>query len=177
MGRVFYFVFGLLVLVLLSACAQSTPEPVTYTVEMTEYAFTPNTFEARVGQQVTFELANNGALEHEIMFGRDVMVMDNRPAGYQHDMFEEAGVEPMVMMMESMEEGEHEEGEGQVEGDEHDETEVHQGFMVHLPKTGDKGTLSFTVTKEMEGEWEIGCFLLDGVHYTAGMKGTFVVKP
>jgi uncharacterized cupredoxin-like copper-binding protein len=29
----------------------------------------------------------------------------------------------------------------------------------------------------MVGEWEIGCFSQDGVHYDAGMKGTFVVSP
>jgi hypothetical protein len=29
----------------------------------------------------------------------------------------------------------------------------------------------------MVGEWEIGCFSLDGVHYTSGMKGTIIVNP
>lgn len=159
------------VAVVLSACAQKTPEPVTYTIDMTEYSFAPDTIEARVGQQVTLELVNNGTLEHEIMFGRDVMMMENRPNGYQHDMFDEAGIEPGVMMMESMEEGEHQEEGG------HEEGEDHQGFMVLLPKTDDRATLTFTVTKDMEGEWEMGCFLLDGVHYAAGMKGKFVVKP
>ena len=171
MRRIIYMIFGLVVLVIVSACAQSTPDPVTYSIEMAEYSFTPNTFEARVGQQVTFELVNNGALEHEIMFGRDVMMMDNRPISYQHDMFQEAGIEPAVMMMESMQEVEHTEESG------HDEGEDHQGFMVLLPKTDDRATLSFTVTEDMVGEWEMGCFLLDGVHYNAGMVGKFVVKP
>jgi hypothetical protein len=28
------------------------------------------------------------------------------------------------------------------------------------------------VTEEMIGEWEMGCFSLDGVHYTSGMVGS-----
>lgn len=170
MRQVIYILFGLIALLLVSACAQSSPEPVTYSIEMAEYSYTPNTFEAKVGQQVTFELVNNGALEHELMFGRDVMMMDNHPSGYQHDMFDEARIEPAVMMMESMEEGEHQEEAG------HDDGVDHQGFMVVLPKTNDRATLSFTVTEDMLGEWEMGCFLLDGVHYTAGMVGKFVVE-
>ncbi len=61
---------------------KQTSEPVTYTIEMSKYAFTPNTIEAKVGQQVTLELVNNGTLEHEIMFGRDTMMMEDRPNGY-----------------------------------------------------------------------------------------------
>ena len=152
--------------ILLAACAKQTPEPVTYTIEMSEYAFSPNTIEATVGQQVTLELENKGTLEHEMMFGRDVMMMNNRPAGYQSDMFQMANVEPQVMMQESMS-GMGESGQGA----------DHTGFMVILPKTGDKATLTFTVTKDMQGEWEIGCFSQEGVHYDAGMKGKFVVKP
>lgn len=166
----------LLVLILsvfiVAGCASKTPEPVTYTIEMTEYAFTPDRLEAKVGQQVTLELLNKGQLPHEIMFGRDVMMMENRPSGYQQDMFELAGIEPTVSMM--MVDAEHSEEEGHAEGDNHGEEE-HHGFMVLLSKTGDKATMTFTVTEEMVGEWEIGCFELDGVHYTAGMIGTFIV--
>jgi len=162
-----YYLMLVIIVALLSACAQKTPEPVTYTIEMTEYAFSPSTIEAKVGQQVTLNLVNKGSLEHEIMFGRDVMMMENHPNGYQHDLFTEAGIEPEVMMMESMEgmEGMEEEEEG------------HVGFMVHLPKTGDQATMTFTVTKEMVGEWELGCFELDGVHYQSGMVGKFIVNP
>jgi hypothetical protein len=37
--------------------------------------------------------------------------------------------------------------------------------------------VTFTVTEEMVGEWEIGCFLLEGVHYDSGMVGKFIVSP
>jgi plastocyanin len=153
--------------ILVAACAQQTPEPVTYTIQMSEYAFTPDTIEAKVGQQVTLELVNNGTLEHELMFGRDVMMMDNRPNGYRSDMFLMANVEPQVIMMDEGMSGMGESVHGA----------GHTGFMLVLPKTRDKATLTFTVTENMQGEWEYGCFSQEGVHYDAGMKGKFVVKP
>lgn len=158
---------------LLSACGgAATPEPLVMTIEMSEYAFSPEQIEVQVGQDVTLNLVNVGELEHEIMFGRDVMQVDGRPAGYMVDMFEMADVEPMVEMQEGMEMGdEHEEDEA-----EHDEDD-HAGFMVFLPAGNDTATLSFTVTEDMVGEWEIGCFELEGVHYDAGMRGTLIVNP
>lgn len=36
--------------------------------------------------------------------------------------------------------------------------------------------ISDTVTEDMIGEWEVGCFLQDGVHYDAGMHGTLIVR-
>jgi plastocyanin len=156
------------VAVVLAACGGQEPEPVTYQVEMSEYAFSPNTLEAKVGQEVTIELTNSGLLEHELMIGRDVMMMDNRPNGFEHDMFGDAGVEPVVAMpaME-MQEGEHSEDEAGHE---------HEGFMVALPaESMENATITFTVTEDMVGEWEMGCFLQEGVHYDAGMKGKFIV--
>jgi hypothetical protein len=94
---------------------------------MTEYAIKPAVLEVKVGQPVTIDVINSGALEHELMFGRDVKMMVNNPEGYQHDMFTEAGVEPKVMnqgMAAHMDMGTHSGG--------------HSGFMVTLPKTGDR---------------------------------------
>jgi len=55
-------------------------------------------------------------------------------------------------------------------------TEEHGGFMVSLPGMGNQiGTMSFTVTEEMLGEWEFGCFEQEGIHYEQGMYGTMVV--
>ncbi len=148
-----------LALLLVACGGGATPEPVTYEIVMTEYSFTPAALELKVGQQVTLNLVNNGQLQHEIMFGRKVMMMNNRPAGYQTDMFEAGGVTPEVHQeMMPMEE----------------EEEAHVGFMVVLP-VGGKATLTFTVTDNMVGEWEMGCFEQDGVHYDAGMKGTVTV--
>jgi plastocyanin len=156
---------------LLAACAggqpesSPKPEPVKYTVEMTEYTFQPNEIQAKVGQEVTIELANSGVLEHELMIGRDVKMANNRPDGYEQDMFASADVEPMVIggQGDSMDMSGH--------GSEH------TGFMVIVPNGSEKATVTFTATEDMVGEWEIGCFSQDGVHYDAGMKGKFVVSP
>jgi plastocyanin len=162
---------------ILAACSsQAPPEPLEMTIDMTEYAFTPADLEFQVGQEVTLHLTNSGALEHEIMFGREVMMTDGMPNGYMVDMFESAGVEPVVTV-EKSEDGEHEEDE-HVEGDEHTEEDehAHSGFMVKVPVSHDTYTMSFTVTEDMVGEWEIGCFLLDGVHYNSGMVGALTVE-
>ena len=179
---------------LIAACSsQAPPEPISVDIDMTEYAFEPAELEFRVGQEVTLRLSNSGALEHEIMFGRDVMMTDGRPNGYEIDLFENTGVEPVVeveMSGDSSHEGEvlaemdeHNEEEQHTNGDEHEEGEeqmeeehAHSGTMVQLPVSSDVYTMSFTVTEDMLGEWEIGCFLLDGVHYTSGMVGSLMVR-
>jgi uncharacterized cupredoxin-like copper-binding protein len=147
---------------LLVACGGgASSEPVSYTIDMAEYTFTPNTLELKVGQEVTLNLVNKGALQHEIMFGREVMKTNNRPAGYQEDMFAAGGVQPEVTQS-AMPEEEVEEG--------------HSGFMVVVP-VGAQATVTFNVTEGMVGDWEMGCFEQDGVQYDAGMKGPVSVTP
>lgn len=146
---------------ILVSCVSQTPEPVAFTIEMSEYAYAPENIEVKVGQQVTLNLVNKGQLAHEIMFGREVMMMDGHPNGYQHELFDEAGVEPMMT--------------GRMEDHGHDSMD-HEGFMVQLSGAGEETSMTFTVTKEMLGEWEMGCFELDGVHYTQGMTGKFIVS-
>jgi len=154
------YVAGLLLVVgiILAACGGGTPEAVSYDIDMNEYSFSPAKLDFKVGQEVTLNLTNSGQLQHELMIGRDVMQMDNRPAGYQVDMFEAGGVEPQVTHV----------GEPEEEG------EMHSGFMVPVPVPG-SAMMKFTVTEGMLGEWEMGCFEQDGVHYDAGMKGTVTV--
>lgn len=197
MKKIFWITLLAAIPLILAACgSQAPPEPLDISIDMTEYSYSPADLEFRVGQEVTLHLANSGSLEHEIMFGRDVMMTDGRPNGFMVDMFESAGVEPVVTV-EMSEGGEHEDDE-HTEGDEHTEDEhmdeedehmegmdgdehmeegehAHSGFMVTVPAAKDTYTMSFTVTEDMLGEWEIGCFLLDGVHYNSGMVGTLNV--
>ena len=72
----------------LVACGGGTPKSVSYDINMTEYAYAPENLQFKVGQEVTLNLINSGQLQHEVMFGREAMEMDNRPAGYMEDMFE-----------------------------------------------------------------------------------------
>jgi len=86
-----------------------------------------------------------------------------RVTGFEMDMFEMAGVEPMVMGgMGNMDQGMDMEHGG--------------GFMVDMPMGTDNTTVSFTVTADMVGEWEIGCFEDEGQHYDDGMKGKLIVS-
>ena len=161
MLRINLSILVFLAVVVLSACSSQKAEPVSITIDMSEYAYSPETIQVKVGQEVTLEMLNNGVLAHELMIGNQVKMTENRPSGYEQDFFEVAGVEPVVTG-------------GEVEEGEHGH---HEGFMLMLPKTGDKASMTFTVNKKMVGDWEIGCFEQEGVHYTAGMKAKLVVEP
>lgn len=154
-------------LVALSACGPSTPEALVMDISMAEFNFTPDVIEAKVGQQVTLNLTNRGALQHEIMFGRNAMMMDGQPNAYEMDMFSMAGMDPSVTFSAGMED-DMMMGEAGME---------HGGFSVILPPGQQAAQMTFTVTEDMVGEWEFGCFEQDGVHYTAGMTGMMVVTP
>lgn len=214
------FFVGLLIGIILSGCTSSSSEPASsaptvslkvapleVTIEMSEYQFSPAEIEAKVGQDVTLTLVNVGALEHELMIGKDVEMHDGHPSGYEIDMFRTADIIPTVhgggMLMAhdeaghqaegdmAMAEDDHEEGMA-MEGDEHEEGMAMEGedhadgmtmnlegegaLMVMMPVDAETTTVSFTVTEDMIGEWEMGCFQLDGVHYNSGMVGTFTVK-
>ena len=150
--------YPILAALLFVACAgtEPQPEPVTIHIDMAEYSFEPAAIQLQVGQQATLELANNGQLDHEILIGRDVLRVNNRPAGYQTDFFETAGLQPEVS--------------------ENAEVEQEEGGLAIIAAPGETITLTFPVTGEMAGQWEIGCFEQEGVHYDAGMKGTLTVQ-
>ena len=67
-----WILVALVVVVALSACGGSptpTPPPAikTFAVEATDFAFAPNSFTAKVGDEVTFNVTNKGALEHNFV--------------------------------------------------------------------------------------------------------------
>jgi hypothetical protein len=55
----------------------------------------------------------------------------------------------------------------------------HEGVMVIMEgnQAETVATVTFMVTEDMVGDWEIGCFTDNGTHYDQGMKGTLVVSP
>ena len=203
------FTIGLL---LLTGCGDSAhPESVNITIEMDEFSYLVHEFDLKdfkVGQEVTLTLVNVGVLEHEIMFGREMVAGGNgMPMGYEIDFFDHAGVEPILEVTEEVDHDDHgdemvadehaeeeemhaddhgeemvadEHEEEDMHADDHSEEEMdhdeaesdghgHSGFMVTLAPGAEGYTIQFTITEEMIGEWEIGCFLLEGVHYTSGM--------
>jgi len=54
---------------LISACGGSSvpPSAKTLSVTATEFAFAPNVFEAKVGEDLTFSIENNGTLDHNFV--------------------------------------------------------------------------------------------------------------
>lgn len=138
--------------VLLTACGG--PPPLEATIEMDEYSYTPNELELEVGQEVTLTLVNVGEIDHELMIGQGVSIdSEGRPSNFRVEFFANAGVTPEIS------------GGGTLEGN-----------MVVQPAGSDPTTIQFTVTKDMLGTWEMGCFEENGLHYTSGMTGTITVR-
>ena len=165
--RLYRYGLGFLLLAMLAAACTTQPvEPVQFTVEMSEYAYSPAEIEVEVGQEVTLDLVNTGALAHEVMIGRDMAQTDGHPGGYAVDFFETAGIEPHVTG-----------GMGGMDAHDSEHSDHSGAFMVSLPAGPETASITFKVTKAMVGEWEIGCFEQEGVHYAAGMVGTLIVKP
>lgn len=199
MRKVSFALVGAL-FILLAACSTAPPEPIEITILMDEYSFDPSDIELRVGQEVTIIMVNQGALDHEFMIGQNVDYNANlQPTGYEVDFFAAGGVSPTVsgggMLMdhsevhgdEAMEGMDHsEDAMGDMDPaedtgeDEHADEAMASGEpmnvnMVMQPVGSDPTVITFTVTEAMLGDWEIGCFELDGVHYTSGMTGTLTV--
>ncbi len=57
----------ILLAVLLSACAGGSAPAAQITVNMTEFAFTPNVINVSAGQPVELTLINDGAVEHDFV--------------------------------------------------------------------------------------------------------------
>ena len=197
--------------VLLLASCSGSSKTVEVTIDMLEYAFDPQTLSFKVGDEVVITVTNSGEEPHEILFGRNVVILDNgQPDGYEVDLFILTGVEPVVSGLNNdHDDDDHDEGEDHDDaGDDHDEGEEHddaedthddegeehddaedthdddddghehayEGYMWSLDVGDDFYTISFTVTEEMVGNWEIGCFWSDGGHYEEGMIGFLTIN-
>jgi uncharacterized cupredoxin-like copper-binding protein len=65
-------VLGLVAVLALAACngggaatpTSSAPAGKTYSVDATEFAYSPNTFTAKVGEKITFNVTNKGTIDH-----------------------------------------------------------------------------------------------------------------
>ena len=148
-------------------------------VNMTEYGFGSDVIEVRAGQTVEFLLKNSGDLDHEFMIGREVTAtMGGMATGFEHDFFE--GLMPIVdppeavMDMESMDMDMDDMDMDDMDMDDMDmdgHDDHHHGFMVVLAP-GATVTVTVTIPDDALGDWEIGCFLDKGTHWSSGMHAT-----
>jgi uncharacterized cupredoxin-like copper-binding protein len=197
--------------VLLAACGGAAPPAPTATptldpvnpvinIGLTEYSFTPDRIELTVGQHVTLHIVNHGAIDHEIMIGRNPLRAEDGTLGdgFEHDFFALANPtvegDASVMGMPGMEmdmgddsgdmameatptsEMAMDDGEMAMDGD-HMEEDMNGGMVMFEPQQ--EATVTFDVTEDMLGTWTLGCFELSSgqVHFDEGMVGVLVVFP
>lgn len=199
-----------LVMVLAACGAAGTPAPTAtptldpdnpvINIGLTEYEFTPGRIELTVGQHVTFHVVNHGAIDHEIMIGRNPLRGDDGSLGdgFEHDFF--ALANPSVdgdvtvmgmptgmdmsgdsgeMAMDSTPTPEMAMGDssGGMDMGGEDMEGMNGGMVMFEPSK--EATISFDVTEEMLGTWTLGCFELSSgrVHFDEGMAGILTVFP
>ncbi|MCL1602062.1 MAG: cupredoxin domain-containing protein [Actinomycetia bacterium] len=171
-------ILALAVVLVAAACGgDSAAEPDdsgNITIDLSEFSFSPDGLNLKVGDTVTITLRNTGEKPHEWMIGRDVDTDEGFPDGFHENFFDDVmgiAVAPEDAAM----------GQSDMDMDSTDTTvaamedEMGHGFMVMRPP-GEQATVTFTVTEDQIGEWEMACFEEDGAHYDDGMKGKVTVE-
>ena len=133
-------------------------EPMQLRIEMGEFYFQVEGQEQndaivlQAGQPYELLFANVGTMEHEVLIGRELLVEDGVPDGYETNLFDAVVIDlyedDWMVRMTGMIEFELEEGESLA--------------------------MLVTVPEDLVGTWEIGCFIPG--HYQAGMKAPFVIE-
>ncbi len=135
-----------------------TDERVVVRIEMGEFYFQVEGHERNepivllAGQKYEIVFANVGMMEHEVLIGRDVVLAEGMPDGYEVNLLDAIEVDVV--------------GEGWEVGT--------SGFVEVELEAGETVVLHFTLPDEAIGTWEIGCFIPG--HYQAGMLAPFVVE-
>lgn len=133
-------------------------EPTQVRIEMGEFFFQVDGQEQneaivlQAGQPYELVFANVGSVEHEVLIGREVVVEDGVPDGYETNLLD-------AIVMDVFE----------------DDWMVRMSGMIEFElEEGEALTMLVTVPEDLVGTWEIGCFIPG--HYQAGMKAPFVIE-
>lgn len=123
-------------------------------VTMQEFTFTPSTIEVPAEEDVELVLRNEDNVAHDFQAGRAVMEADDRPVGFEQDLFEGVAVEVEPRSARAMVDGQR---------------------VISVPPGGEV-QLRFRLPADKAGEWRIGCFHAGGCHYVAGLHGDLIVE-
>ena len=133
-------------------------EPTQIRIEMAEFYFQVEGQEQneaivlQAGQPYELVFANVGTTEHEVLIGREVVVEDGVPDGYETNLLD-------AVVMDVSE----------------DDWMVRMSGLIEFElEEGEALTMLVTVPEDLVGTWEIGCFVPG--HYQAGMKAPFVIE-
>ncbi len=114
------------------------------------------TFRVSAEKTVGIHIQNDGAMLHEVMFGRGVAYEDGTPDGFEVSLFEDVAADVFVFDPVKIEVAT-EHGLSELEIDADGELWIRAKFPA-----------------EMKGEWEIACFVPG--HFESGMKATLVIE-
>ena len=162
-------------------------------ISMFEYQFEPAEIHLKAGTTVTFVLTNDGGTAHELMAGHEVHTEDGHPHGFESDFFDTVSnlsIDPPDALETSMEGMDDESMDdmasdttmgdmasdttmGDMGDDEH--MDMDMGVMVGR-EPAETARITFTLTDESVGEWDMGCFEEEGEHWGKGMKGKIIVE-
>jgi len=143
-----------------------------FTIELTEFAYSPSNVTFPAGETVTLTLKNTGTIPHEFMLGGDAM----GEGGYMEDLLGQ--LDPEVIsgrgyIVEGLESADHSDGEEDNVDPASDAANKAHGAEIEL-EPGGEITLRLTIPADAAGSYEMGCFLPG--HYEAGMKGTVTIE-
>ena len=133
-------------------------EPMQLRIEMGEFYFQAEGQEQneaivlQAGQPYELVFANVGTVEHEVLIGRELLVEDGVPDGYETNLLDAVVTDVYE-----------------------DDWMVRMTGMIEFElEEGESITMLVTVPEDLVGTWEIGCFIPG--HYQAGMKAPFVIE-
>lgn len=114
----------------------------------------------QAGQHYQLVFENVGVMQHEVLFGRDLVKENGRPAGYRTNLLEDIEVEIVAVQT--------------VGGKTRQLMVEANGFEELYLDPGASLALGFELPAAAKGRWELGCFIAG--HYEGGMKLDLIVE-
>lgn len=166
----------------------SHPPTVQIQIRYQEDRFDPGEIVLYVGQDVTLTMTNTDTFTHDFVIGRNVVIRDGAPIGFETDFFADVEIAydmeggNVLFLPSDLEMMTDPSIQPFFVGHPLD---YHGDLMILTPSEylEDKGVFAraklmihFLVVEAMVGEWEYACFADNGQHYLNGETGRLVIK-